>query len=155
MGPRWPQDGPKRAPKTLQKVYHGVSSPKISPKRPKMAQDEPKITRERLKMAQNGPKLALLDSKLPQDGPKQASTWLPGNLKMVLSPRRRANFVKLACHALFHHAASLSFFQRLKMTHAGPRLAQVGPKLAPRWAQDGLKMAPRWPQELPRKPNMA
>ena len=112
-----------------------------------MAQDEPKITRERLRMAQNGPKLALLDSKLPQDGPKQASTWLPGNLKMVLSPRRRANFVKLACHTLLLYVAPPScLFNALNWR----KMAPSWPKLAPNWPQDGLKMASRWPQEGPK-----
>ena len=42
MAPRWPQDGPKTAPRR----------PKMAPKRPKMAQDRPLKRRFRLELVQ-------------------------------------------------------------------------------------------------------
>ena len=64
-------------------------------------------------------KLAL---RWPENDTKKASTWSPGNLKIVLSLERRAHFVKLTSHLLFLSTFRLpSLFITLKWPKMAPR----------------------------------
>ena len=118
IGLRWPQNGPKMAPRWLQE---GPRWPQVGPKGPKMApgwprmaprwpQDGPKMApggtkmaQGTPKMAQNGPKMAQSTSRWPQDGPKMAPSWpqegpqRPQNdvrtgLKTMKKPREKSIF---------------------------------------------------------------
>ena len=64
-------------------------------------------------------KLAL---RWPENDTKKASTWSPGNLKIVLSLERRAHFAKLTSHLLFLSMFRLpSLFVTLKWPKMAPR----------------------------------
>ena len=91
-------------------------------------------------MGEVGPRWPQEGPRYPQDGPKKASTWSPGYSKMVLSPRRRAYFLKLPCHLLFLFMFRLS----------SPFVTLKSPKMTPRWPE----MASRWPPDGPQTPRV-
>ena len=62
-------------------------------------------------------------------------THLGGVKRGLLGPKRRGGVKGKLAHHKFHTWRA----------QVGPKMAQVGPRLAPKWPPDGPKMAPRWP----------
>ena len=131
---RWPQGGPKIAPRW----------PKMVPRWPQNGPRWPtnrckailRLLRAGFKM-QDSFKMTPRWPEMAQDGPKKASRWPKHDLKMasgianfVLSPRRRAYFADLP----FLYSYCLRWPQN------GPRWPRDGPKMA----QDGQQIAATW-----------
>ena len=92
-------------------------------------------------MANMATRLPRDDPRWPQDDPEMTPRWPQGDPKMVLSPKSRAHFAKLAMHRLPSPLVTLKW---PKMGQSNPRMAPRWPKIAPKWSQDGLKVTPEW-----------